>query len=437
MKNKSILFSFLFLMAASLLSCKKYLDVEPYDSVSDENTIFDQASAETAVRGAYRSLASNSYGSAFQTTVLLSGGDIRSLNNAQTDLNTINYDLRSDIGFLSTFWSNGYNTINRANHVIEKVPLITDARLTQALKDQLVGEAYFIRALSYFDLGRLFGNAQIFLTPTKTVADKLGVSQSAQSRIYEQAIADLNQAALLLPNEIVRNRARKLTAVALRARVYLYQKKYAEAEADASTVLSNPNYKLIKPFALAAGTSESVLELSFSVDAVNAGFGLWNTSNRALEPKAALHSLLNDSTIGGRRKILSVANASGQFIGGIFPTNTAANYILRTAELYLIRAEARAQKSAPDLIGAVEDLNAVRFRSAVPLTTAFAKEDILQGIENERRVEFALEPFRWFDLVRTGRAAAVLGATNPEKYIFPIPASEILADPSLDQNPGY
>lgn len=405
--------------------------------MSDESTIFDKASAETAVRGAYRSLASNNYSSGFQTTILLSGGDVRSLNNAQTDLNTINYDLRSDIGFLSTFWSNLYNTINRANHVIEKVPGVNDVSLTTALKNQLIGEAYFIRALSYFDLARLFGNAQIFLTPTKELSDRLGTKQSTQAQVYEQAISDLNKAASLLPDAVVRNRARRLTAIALRARIYLYQKKYEEADADVTTVLANTAYRLVKPYALAAGTSESVLELSYSVDAPNAGYALWNTSNRSLEPKAVIHNLLNDPSIGGGRKLLSVANSSGQFIGGIFPTNTSANYIIRTAELYLIRAEARAHKAIPDLAGALNDLNEVKSRSNVPSFTSGVKADILLAIENERRVEFALEPHRWFDLVRTGRAAAVLNATNPEKYIFPIPAAEILADPSLVQNPGY
>jgi starch-binding outer membrane protein, SusD/RagB family len=436
MKYKHLLLPVL-LLSISISSCNKYLNVEPYDSVSDENTIFDKASAETAVRGVYRSLASNNYGSNFQTTILLSGGDVRSLNNAQTDLNTINYDLRSDIGFLSTFWSNGYATINRANHVIEKVPNVNDVALTSDLKNQLIGEAYFIRALSYFDLARLFGNVQIFLVPTKQLSDKLGVKQSTQAQVYEQVITDLNKAESLLPNTVVRNRARKLTAIALRARVYLYQRKYELAEADVNTVLANSAYKLIKPFALASGTSESVLDLSYSVDAINPGYALWNTSNRALEPKATIHNLLNDPTVGGSRKILSVANAGGQFIGGIFPTNTSANYIIRTAELYLIRAEVRAQKAVPDLVGAVSDLNEVRFRSGVSNFASIVKADILLAIENERRVEFALEPHRWFDLVRTERAAAVLNATNPDKYIFPIPASEILADPSLVQNPGY
>jgi hypothetical protein len=436
MKNK-LLIIYLLCFSLSLISCKKYLEVETYNSVSDENVIFDKASAETAVRGAYRSLASNNYAGGFQTTVLLSGGDVRSLNNAQTDLNTINYDLRSDIGFLSTFWSNLYNTINRANHVIEKVPLIEDVKLTTALRDQLVGEAYFIRAASYFDLARLFGNVQIFLTPTRVVSDKLGVQQSTQAQVYQQVIEDLNKAESLLPAAIVRNRARKLTAVALRARVYLYQKKYPEAEIDVNTVLANSGYKLINPFALAGGTSESVLELSFSVDAVNSGYALWNTSNRSLEPKAVLHNLLNDANTGGGRKILSVANASGQFIGGIFPTNTSPGYFLRTAELFLIRAEARALKTSPDLTGALSDVNAVRLRSNVPASTAQTQADILLAIENERRVEFALEPHRWFDIVRTGRAPAVFNLNDPNKYIFPIPGGEILVDPSLEQNPGY
>jgi hypothetical protein len=110
---------------------------------------------------------------------------------------------------------------------------------------------------------------------------------------------------------------------------------------------------------------------------------------------------------------------------------------LRTAELFLIRAEARAKKAAPDLDGATADLNEVRLRSAIEKTTATTKDQIILAIENERRVELALEPHRWFDLVRTGRAPAVLGLSNANKYIFPIPAAEILANPALEQNPEY
>jgi len=419
-------------------SCKKFLEETPYDTIPDENTIYDKSSAEAAVRGAYRALASQNYSAGFQNTILQSGGDVRSLNNAQTDLNVVNYNLRSDIAFLSTYWGNFYNTINRSNHIIEKLPAVNDIKLTAAQKDQLLGEAYFLRAISYFDLARTFGNVQIFLTPTKVVADKLGVKQSTQAAVYAQVLDDLTKAEPLLQTTVLRNRVTKSTVNALRARVYLYTKKYAEAETDATIVLSNAAYKLISPFALAAGTTESILELSYSVNDVNGGYAQWNTSNRALEPKAEIHNLLNDPNVGGGRKLFSVRNAAGQFIGGIYPTNTSAGYLIRTAEIYLIRAEARALKTAPNLTGAIEDINAVRVRAGVPaLASTLSKDQVLLAIENERRVEFPLEPFRWFDIVRTGRAAVVFNLNDPNKYIFPIPAGEILADPSLVQNPGY
>ncbi|QNF33349.1 RagB/SusD family nutrient uptake outer membrane protein [Adhaeribacter swui] len=434
---KKILIYPALLLSMLLFSCENFLEVESFDRVSDENTIFDKSSAETAVRGAYRSLASLNYSSGFQNTILQAGGDVRSLNNAQTDLNIINYSLRSDIGFLSTYWANFYNTINRANHVIDKVPAVTDVKLTADLKNQLLGEAYFIRAYSYFDLGRIFGNVPIYLTPTKVVADKLGVPKSSQAEVYAQALADLNKAETLLPATVVRHRATKFTVYALRARLNLYLNNYEQAENDANSVLANTSYQLVKPFSLAAGTPESVLEFSYSVTDLNTGYGLWNTSNRQLEPKAVIHNLLNDPTVGGDRKILSVPNAAGQFIGGIYPTNTSAAYGIRTAELYLIRAEARAKKLDPDLTGALSDLNAIRARANVPNSTVANPEEIILAIENERRVEFALEPHRWFDIVRTGRAPAVFNLNDPNKYIFPIPAGEILADPTLAQNPGY
>jgi len=434
---KSLLF-LLVLVSLTGVSCKKFLEETPYDTIPDENTIYDKSSAEAAVRGAYRSLASLNYSAGFQNTILQSGGDVKSLNNAQTDLNVINYDLRSDIAFLSTYWGNFYNTINRTNHIIEKVPAVSDIKLTTTLRDQLLGEAYFIRAISYFDLARTFGNVQIFLTPTRVVADKLGTPQSTPAQVYAQVLDDLNKAEPLLPATVVRNRVAKSTVNALRARLYLYLKNYEQAEADASIVIGNSAYKLIKPFALAAGTSESVLELSYSVNDVNGGYAQWNTSNRALEPKPVIHNLLNDPAVGGDRKILSVKNAAGQFIGGIYPTNTSSAYLIRTAEVYLNRAEARLLKATPDLNGAAEDINAVRIRANVPaLALGLSRADLLLALENERRVEFALEPFRWFDIVRTGRAPEVFNLSDPNKYIWPIPAGERLADKSLNQNPGY
>jgi hypothetical protein len=110
-------------------------------------------------------------------------------------------------------------------------------------------------------------------------------------------------------------------------------------------------------------------------------------------------------------------------------------YIIRIAELYLIRAEARAQLGKNTL--ALADLNAVRSRAAVPASTVATKDALLTAVSDERRVEFPFETDRWFDLVRTGRVATVLGITDTKKYVFPIPNSELLADKALTQNEGY
>jgi hypothetical protein len=129
---------------------------------------------------------------------------------------------------------------------------------------------------------------------------------------------------------------------------------------------------------------------------------------------------------------------TGLWYGNLFYRSPATDpsYIIRIAEVYLIRAEARAQQN--ELTGALSDLNVIRNRAGLANSTAAAQQDILLAIENENRVEFALEPHRWFDLVRTGRAQAVLGITDATKLLFPIPVNEVtLSNGVLTQNPGY
>ena len=114
---------------------------------------------------------------------------------------------------------------------------------------------------------------------------------------------------------------------------------------------------------------------------------------------------------------------------------TDPSYIFRIAELYLIRSEARANLNK--LTDALTDLNAIKDRAAIALSLASSKESILLEIENERRLEFALEPHRWFDVVRTGRAAEVFKVTDVNRLVLPIPSNELLRDQALIQNPGY
>src|SRR5690606_38294020 len=112
------------------------------------------------------------------------------------------------------------------------------------------------------------------------------------------------------------------------------------------------------------------------------------------------------------------------------------SYILRIAEMYLIRAEARAHQAGKRSL-ALADLNAVRDRAELLPLALSDEQELLLAIEKEKHYEFAFEPHYWFDLVRTGRVGAVLNVTDPNKYVLPIPIAQLLVDPALTPNPGY
>jgi tetratricopeptide (TPR) repeat protein len=450
-----IKYSLLFLLTLTLASCKKFLTVQPVDYVSDQVTIVDATSAQTAVRGVYRALANDSYyGSLFQTFGYLPGDNVQWTGSQSVIQQFISHNIQADNGNLESVWLAIYATINDANNVIAKVPGAVDATFTPALRNQLIGEARFIRALAYFDLARVWGGVPIALTPTLSSTDKSGTGVSSPSQVYAQVLSDLNAADSLLPLPTTQNpvRANRETVWALKARYYLYQQNWALAENYAGQVIADTkNYTLLTPYssfftpASAVATKESIFELSYSATYTNGHRGYWqppaNGGTRQWAPNDAFVALVNDPTIGGNRSALVAKTSAGLWYGNLYYRSPATDpaYVIRIAELYLIRAEARAQQnnlSATD--GALSDLNAIRTRAGLAVSTAVSQTDVLLAIENERRIEFALEPHRWFDLVRTGRAAAVLGVTDPKKYVFPFPATEVtLSNGNLPQNPGY
>jgi starch-binding outer membrane protein, SusD/RagB family len=429
------------LFILSSLSCHKFLDVLPTNAVSDTQAITDSASATNAVRGAYRALAAGGYyGATYQFDVLLSGAALNYTQSGASQLQFIYHTLTADNNDLETIWAAEYAAVNDANFVIEKVPGIVAPTLSQSYRNQLLGEAHFIRALAYFDLGRAFGGVQLFLTPTTQVADKLGKTRNTQAETYAQVLNDLDAADSLLPaKSAVRDRATQNTAVALRARLNLYLQQWPQAEADAGTLIADSaDYKLVTPYSNFfnnTNTTESVFELSYSLAYPNPMYGNWKAGGN-YTPIDSVVNLLQNPAIGGSRSSLLLTSGT-RILGNLYPLSSGTNpvYVIRIAELWLIRAEARAQQG--NLPGALSDLNAIRTRAGLPNSTAATQPEILLAIENERRVEFALEPHRWFDLVRTGRAGAVLNVTDPNHYLFPVPTPELQADPSLTQNPGY
>lgn len=441
----------------SLASCEKFLNVEPRESVSDQATIVDENSAKTAVRGLYNALRSNDYyGHEFPWISLLSADNVVYVGSQIVRQQFTNHTIRADYAGLETTWNAIYNTINRTNNVIAKVPgLPTTPTFTQAVKDGLVGEAHFVRALAYFDLARTWGGVQLILTPTASASSFPNIKRSTLQETYAQVLADLVAAENLLPETVNRIRATKKTAWALRARYHLYQKEWDQAITYATRIIEDvANYELVRPYSSfyannGSGTKESVFELFYDINGTSGQAYQWRPSTEGgvawIRPSNGVVALLTDPVIGGDRSALverQVINNVENWFGKLYyrANRTDPAFLIRTAELYLIRAEARAERNgAGDAAAALVDLNAVKNRANAGTTDAAdvaTKADLLLAIENENRVEFALENHRWYDLVRTGRAQTVLNIASSNRLLLPVPYGQLQVDPNLEQNPG-
>jgi len=447
---------FLAAIAISSVSCDGVLNTEPQSSISDGSVIVDEKSSLAALIGTYDGLQSY-FGPNQLAHTLISDNLVLStapgnIIPTYTAAGTGAFD-----GTNAGAYSSIYTTINRANFVIDKTSELTDAVIKPASKNQYLGEAYFIRALAYFDLVRTYGGVPLITKSTTTSNQHDGIKRSTVAQTYAQVLSDLNKADSLLiePTTVVRNRANKYAVYALKARFYLYNENWEKAEEYASKVIANStSYKLVKPFSTFFTTqksTESILELTYSSSDKNPIYTylLAPIEGGRLDyvPEAGFVTQLLDPTKGGARKSLVKLLASGVYAVTEYGNQdgSSALFVLRLAEQYLIRAEARVKKVHPEIGNAIKDLNVIRSRSDVADFIGndnTPASDVLLAIENERRYELAFEGHRFSDIVRTGRAATVFGALNPlfkdpGRWVFPIPYTEIVADPDLEQNEAY
>jgi len=428
------------------------LEIDPRISTSDQVTINDENSAHTAVRGIYNQLQSDGYyGYTFQTIGFFSGDNIEYTGSQIVNQSLTNHSVRADLPALATAWTAIYNTINRANNVIAKVPALSvTPTFTDAVRNQLVGEAYFLRALSYFDLGRTWGGVQLVLVPTSSSNNLENLKRSSLEDTYRQVLADLIKAEELLPNTTNRIRATRKTVWALRARYHLYREEWKEAITYASKLIDDKsNYNLLTPYSSffadnASGTNESILELYYTTNVVNTQAYQWQPSTKGgvgwIRPSMGIVNLLNNKSIAGTRQSLIskvVLNGVDNWFGNLYyrTNGTDPAFLIRIAELYLIRAEAYAQDN--DIAKSLADLNVIRKRADIQELNIADKAILLLAIEQENRIEFAFENHRWYDLVRTRRAKTVLGIDEDFRLLLPIPYAQILIDKNLEQNPQY
>lgn len=430
--------------AAALAGCDSALTLAPTGEVEESQAIVDPVSARAALTGVYDALTSGSY----------YGGDFLFYNDllsdnaehsgtfdtfADADANA----MRSDDGVVEDVWDALYAAVGRANVLIARLPDVQG--LPPGEFDQMLGEAYFVRALAYHDLVRTFGDVPIRTEPPSDITEASQVARSPKADVYVQINADLDQAAALMGEDEPTGGATLGAVLALRARVKLYQADWAAAEAAATTVL-DLGYELAPTYGALFGpedqdTPEDIFRLTFTPQEYNLqGYYYQSRSNggRAeLRPTADLADAYEDGDARGEWSIDSTATRRW---GNKWRTTEGGEdiHVIRLGEVLLIKAEAHARQN--ELADAVAEYNKLRVRAGlaphvlgVDVTT---QQQVLDAIDRERRVELAFEGDRFPDLARTGRGLAVLGI-DANRLLWPIPLNEIDVAPNLTQNPGY
>ena len=430
--------------------CNSILDTTPKNTIPESTSITDAPSARAAVVGMYTSLQStNSYGEE-----LLEFGDLSSDNADNTGtftsyLEADRNDLHANNSSIFDLWTSAYDGINRANEIITKVPGVSG--LSDEEKAQLTGEAYFVRALDYHNLVKLFGGVPIKLTPTTSVTDVGNATRASVAEVYAQIDKDLDSAGALITNTEPATQATTAAVAALRARVDLYEGNYDGAVAAATAVEDMgidlaPNYGDLFPSAPGSTPPEDIFVINAALTQEN--FVSYDYLNvYELAPSTKLMTAYDPTLDPGNLDGFSSTDTRGQWnilvtdatpYGNKFRSIVGTDPIpvIRFAEVLLIRAESQARLG--QLTEAVADLNRVRARAnaALYVLGTHTASDIITAVSDERQKELAFEGDRWPDLVRLGIAATVLGI-DPNQTLYPIPSREIAVSPTLTQNPGY
>ncbi len=495
MKKLKILF--ITLVVAGLVGCEDFLVQSPQQSLDLEDVIRDPEGITALVTGMYDGIQDPSISGAnynvipevMADNVVWSGSfvtyiEFHERQMTATNLNTVNW------------WTVSYRTINLANVILEALDIVDDPTLSEAQKNIWRGEALFVRGMLYFELARVYGKpwvlaggntpgVPISLTAVKGSAQFENLPRAALAEVYAQAESDIQQAATLLPDVGVRGdrRLTRYAALGYLMRMELVKGNYAAAADYANQIMNSGHFALTPhpngPFDIEF-SPESIFEIIHTpVDnpGVNAGqnafYGTTEMGGRGdIQISAsyveATGQIITDAqqavidaagfTVSDRRvteMVTSLTPGTGATMKFPDAVNNADNVLnLRYADVLLTRAEALVELAA-DLDAVPEEafdlLNMIRTRAIVvddgeggnrndliefgpgDFTT---KQELLDAILLERRIEMAFEGDRFYTLHRKGLDIRGL-APDHNRVTFPIPQQELDANPNIVQNPGY
>lgn len=496
---KTKIFYACLLAAGSLFtSCSDFLDKTPYDTV-DANIAINDSVAMAMTNACYRTLqSSNMYNQRLWTLDIVAGNSIVGAGGGTDGLETVqaaNFTTMSDNGMALYMWRSPWVGIGQCNTTIQSM---NNAHgMSEAVRNQCMGEALFLRAHYYYVLVRLYGNLPLRTEPydPSTSPD---IARVDKSQIYNVIIDDCNKAIELLPTKSHYDsdnvgRACKEAAMAMLADVYLtlapQNNKYYENVVTLCKQIEDLGYSLDgcayeDNFGEKANNGpESLFEVQYSG---NTEYDFWGNNPQSswlstfMGPRNSdfvagsygwnqpTQEFVNQYEDGDSRKDVTIFYEGCPAFDGKeykssysntgynvrkflvrksfspeYNTNPANFVVYRYADVLLKRAEALNELDrTPE---AYEFINAVRKRANLPSLHSLSKEEMREKIIHERRIELAFEGHRWFDMIRLdGGQYAVnflhsIGKSNANinRLLFPIPQTEIDANALMDQNFGY
>jgi hypothetical protein len=491
MKNLNYHYIATIILALMLQACDKQLDLKPISQtiVGGEgqgtagSSIKDAASAEAALAGVYAYFKNG--GSEYYVLDYFLIGDAQSDNAYAGADNPSIFEIdefrpTSTNQATGRDWGYLYGHIANCNSVIANVPKVTDASLTDVRKNQIVGEAKFIRARAYFDLVRMYGDVPLIVDElpaitadnVKELYPMLYPARTPAAEVYAQIISDLNDASTTVPTSAPTKMTITPGAVyTLLAKVYATQQPvdWNQVKINTDKVIGL-GYSLLPVYDQLfdnahKNSQESIFELNFTDWSTGGNWGSsmfygtdWKKFNT---PSNDLIKAFDEEGDDIRKaSTISFANVTGKWSDKYhtltnFPfaykmrnTDGSQNIIIyRLADVLLLNAEARNELG--DVDGARTIVDQIRARVDLSPTPATDQASMRFAIEKERRLELAFEGVRWYDLVRTNRAVEVMNTVkdgnnnglnynlDDNKLIWPIPQGEMDKNENLTQNTGY
>jgi hypothetical protein len=473
------------------MACNKFLDLEPkssniwVDNSSQDSVVYQTADeVETAIAGVYADFKNEYWELDYFIVGDAQSDDAYAGADNPWMFEVDDYNLNALNGLVKRDWGYIYGTIGRANLVINNVLECPDASLTEARKNEILGEASFIRAFMYFQAVQIWGDVPLQLTEVKTVSAELlpeiypllFPARVSKDSVYQQIIKDLETALPKVPQTAPHKgyvTAGAVNAVLAKVHATMENRDYSKVVQYCDAVINGP-YSLLENYDdlwnnTAENSSESIFEVNYAGIITDANWGVnmflrlfgesdWKKFN---VPSNDLVKAYDDEGDVVRKNATIFFTDEG-FPDNYWPQdnypfiykwringqNSPQNYIfLRLADIILLKAEALNELG--DVNGAAALVNQIRNRVDLQDTPANNQADMRLAIEKERRLELAFEGHRWFDLKRNNRAIEVVNNAvdqngqklgynlGPNGLLWPIPQEEMDINPSLVQNEGY